>query len=94
MGPSVQVLGIGQGSDLRGLGPLENNTPEGQRCWVSSKAAALLGFLPIYTHTLEADGVFDFDSYVFDGSDMILFCSSQLPLKRSRNVLLERSLNR
>ena len=59
------------------------------------KRVALSGYLPIYTHTLAADSILDFDLYVFDGRNMVLYWSSQLPLTaKSRSDLLDRNLNR
>lgn len=54
-----------------------------------------LGYLPIYTHTLAAESVLDFDLYVYDGHEIVLFRSSQLPLtSQSRAEIVNRGFNR
>jgi hypothetical protein len=59
------------------------------------KRQDLSGYIPIYTRSLAANNILDFDLYVFDGQDMILFRSSQLPLtSESCSDLLKRNLNR
>jgi putative nucleotidyltransferase with HDIG domain len=59
------------------------------------KQQDLLGYIPIYTRSLTTNNILDFDLYVFDGQDMILFRSSQLPLtSESCSDLLKRNLNR
>jgi putative nucleotidyltransferase with HDIG domain len=53
------------------------------------------GYIPIYTRSLTANNILDFDLYVFDGQEMILFRSSKLPLtSESCSDLLKRNLNR
>ncbi|MBK7142514.1 MAG: HD domain-containing protein [bacterium] len=53
------------------------------------------GYIPIYTHTLTVDCVLEFDLYVFDGRDMVLFRSSKLPLTEAhRSEMLRRNLSR
>ncbi len=59
------------------------------------KQHALQGFLPIYVHSLAVDSVLEFDLYVFNGQEMVLFRNSHLPLtSESRKELLERNLSR
>jgi putative nucleotidyltransferase with HDIG domain len=59
------------------------------------KRQDLLGYIPIYTRSLAANNILDFDLYVFDGRKMVLFRSSQLPLtSESCSDLLKRNLNR
>jgi len=59
------------------------------------KRQDLLGYIPIYTSSLAACDILEFDLYVFDGRDMVLFRSSQLPLtSESCSDLLKRNLNR
>ncbi len=59
------------------------------------KRPCLLGYIPIYTHSLAVDSILDFDLYVFDGRNMILFRSSKLPLTSEYcSDLLQRNLNR
>lgn len=59
------------------------------------KRQGLLGYIPIYTHSLTADSILEFDLYVFDGRNMILFRSSNLPLtSESCKELVKQNLNR
>jgi len=59
------------------------------------KRQDLSGYIPIYTRSLTANDVLEFDLYVFDGRDMVLFRSAQLPMSsESCNDLLKRNLNR
>jgi putative nucleotidyltransferase with HDIG domain len=61
----------------------------------SQKRQNLLGYIPIYTRSLAACNILDFDLYVFDGQEMVLFRSAQLPLtSESCSDLLKRNLNR
>ncbi len=55
----------------------------------------ITGFIPVFTNVLTVDSVFDFDLYLFDGRDMVLYWTAQVPLtERGRSVLLDRNLNR
>lgn len=55
----------------------------------------LLGYIPVYTHSLTADSILDFDLYVFDGRNMILYRSAHLPLtSETHRDLIKRNLNR
>ncbi len=54
-----------------------------------------MGYIPIYTHSLTADSILDFDLYIFDGRNMILYRSAHLPLtSESCRDLIKRNLNR
>lgn len=54
-----------------------------------------MGYLPIYTHSLTADSIPDFDLYIFDGRNMILYRSSHLPLTTEFcRDLVRQNLNR
>jgi putative nucleotidyltransferase with HDIG domain len=53
------------------------------------------GYIPIFTHTLTVDSVLDFDLYLFDGTNIVLYRSKDLPMTtESRRELLRRNLNR
>ena len=61
----------------------------------TQKRQAFSGYIPIYPRSLAAIEILDFDLYVFDGRDMVLFRSSKLPLtSESRSDLLKQNLNR
>ncbi len=65
------------------------------RTEVSQGGSIFAGYIPIYTHTLTVDSILDFDLYVFDGRDMVLFRSSKLPMTAAhRSEMLRRNLNR
>jgi HD-GYP domain-containing protein (c-di-GMP phosphodiesterase class II) len=55
----------------------------------------LSGYIPIYAHSLTADSVLNFDLYIFDGRNMILYRSSNLPLdSETQQDLIKKNLNR
>ena len=59
------------------------------------KQRELLEYIPIYACSLTANNILAFDLYVFDGQDMVLFRSAQLPMtSESCGDLLKRNLNR
>jgi putative nucleotidyltransferase with HDIG domain len=65
------------------------------RVETSPSQSIFVGYIPIYTHTLTVDSILDFDLYVFDGQDMVLFRSSKLPMTAAhRSEMLRRNLNR
>jgi len=52
-------------------------------------------YLPIYVHSLGMEKILDFDLYVFNGREMVLFRASSLPFtKKTRNFLLNDNVNR
>jgi HD-GYP domain-containing protein (c-di-GMP phosphodiesterase class II) len=67
----------------------------GNRVESVQERPALDGFMPVYVHSLAIDSILDFDLYVFNGRDMVLFRASQLPLTSvTRNELLQKNLTR
>lgn len=53
------------------------------------------GYIPIFTHTLTADSILEFDLYAFDGRDMVLYRSSKFPLTaEKRQEMLRKNMHR
>jgi len=56
---------------------------------------SMTGYLPVFTDILAVDCAFDFDLYLFDGRQMVLYWTAQAPLTaQARGNLLERHQNR
>ncbi|MFZ5980653.1 MAG: HD-GYP domain-containing protein [Candidatus Zixiibacteriota bacterium] len=50
-------------------------------------------YLPIYVHSLGIENVLDFDLYIFNGHEMVLFRSSSLPFTaKTRSLLLDENI--
>lgn len=52
-------------------------------------------FLPIYVHSLRVDSILDFDLYVFNGQDVVLYRACHLPFTaKTQAALLENNVSR
>ncbi|SYZ74496.1 conserved hypothetical protein [Candidatus Zixiibacteriota bacterium] len=53
------------------------------------------GYMPIYAHSLTANSFLDFDLYIYDGQNMVLYRSAQLPLtSEACRELVRQNINR
>ncbi len=59
------------------------------------KKQSLKGYIPIHTHSLTADSFLEFDLYIYDGQNMVLYRSAKLPLtSETCGELVKQNLNR
>lgn len=61
----------------------------------NQKGRSVAGYIPILTHTLTVDSILEFDLYVSEGREMVLYRSSQFLLTmEQRNEMLAKNLHR
>ncbi len=62
---------------------------------LAQKQRGYAGYIPIHTRTLAVDSILDFDLYIYDGRELVLYRSKNLPLtSESCRELLKRNLSR